>query len=313
MAKDLENKFRNMSFLAVCLVVAQHLSGFPDWVGPITAIAVPWFFFQSGFLFIKVTSSHSSDGVCRGYVALIKRKIKTLLVPYVVWNFVYWFFLLSMAWVCGLFGKNYDGMGWASVSPDIIISTLVTPCLPPTWFLSALFCVFLTAAIPILALRDFRIGCIALLLAVAGLVLVNPSDLWLCRFFRGMMWFVLGCVFARFDLLNFSLKSMVVFVGVCALGAIRVLPGGGVLLALALMPSVKLPSWMINNSFHIYLLHYFFVCVFASKIFGRVEWLSVSLGAVVKMLLILIFSIGVTETLRRILPRLVFKVTFGLR
>ena len=52
-------------------------------------VCVPLFFFISGFLFF-----YNSDFTKETYLAKLKKRIKTLLVPYLIWNFVGFVLLL---------------------------------------------------------------------------------------------------------------------------------------------------------------------------------------------------------------------------
>ena len=116
--------------VAMAAVVCQHLPTLPksvlfDW-------AVPWFFFASGFWY--ATSK-------RPYADQVGRRVRTLLVPYFLWNVIWFPILFCAAWL----GSRYFH------APDNI--TLEIPCLVrclgldptawsalvPTWYLRALF------------------------------------------------------------------------------------------------------------------------------------------------------------------------------
>lgn len=99
MKRELSEKIRVASFVATALVVLRHsytLTAFypsgsePHWLnrfewGTIfwTDVAVPFFFFVSGFFFMR--TRYVADGC---YVAMLRKKCLTLLVPFVIWNLV---------------------------------------------------------------------------------------------------------------------------------------------------------------------------------------------------------------------------------
>lgn len=69
-----------------------------------SAIAVPLFFFISGFLFFYKTTSFTGQTYCQK----LKKRAKTILVPYLFWNLlVILFFFLSQTFLPGLMsGRN---------------------------------------------------------------------------------------------------------------------------------------------------------------------------------------------------------------
>lgn len=223
------------------------------------------------------------------------------------------FFLLGIVLVIRMVGRNYDDMGWASFSPQVFLDVLIVPCLPPTWFLSALFCIFLIAPLLAYGLRDSKIACAVGMLAVCGLFL-GRSDLWEDRCFHGLVWFAIGNLFAQFDLLNFgSVQKKILLSGVCilALSALLVGRGEGLMFCLLMAsPSREWPAWIVGNSFHLYLLHYFFVLIFASTFVSRV---AMSIGFIGRFVCIVGASLIIVQAMRCLLPKSFFKIIFGSR
>lgn len=99
MNADLSQKFRVASLIATIMVVVRHSAniaafypqgGMPLWLSRfesgsvfMTDVAVPFFFFVSGFFFMRC--SYYS---LRKYWEMIKKKVHTLFVPFAVWSIV---------------------------------------------------------------------------------------------------------------------------------------------------------------------------------------------------------------------------------
>ncbi|MCR5361817.1 MAG: acyltransferase [Bacteroidales bacterium] len=97
MKRELSEKIRVASFVATVLVVLRHsytISAFypagnePHWLNRFewgtlfwTDVAVPFFFFVSGYFFMR--HDYVADGT---YFAMLRKKASTLLVPFVIWN-----------------------------------------------------------------------------------------------------------------------------------------------------------------------------------------------------------------------------------
>lgn len=97
MTKELSEKLRIASLIATLMVVLRHSAnwvaffpqgGAPDWLMDTewnvlfwTDVAVPFFFFVSGFLFMRV--EYLKEGK---YFAMLKKKGRALLVPFLIWN-----------------------------------------------------------------------------------------------------------------------------------------------------------------------------------------------------------------------------------
>lgn len=108
----------------------------------IASIAVPLFFFFSGFLFFYKTNFTASE-----YIKKLKKRFKSLLIPYIFWNLV----VLSLVFLSQIFlssmlsGKNdlitdYSYSDWFSVFWNI---TDGMPICYPLWFIRDLMIVVL--------------------------------------------------------------------------------------------------------------------------------------------------------------------------
>ena len=99
MNAQLSKKFRVASLVATLMVVLRHSysvaafyprGGEPSWLGAFewgtlfwTDVAVPFFFFASGFFFMRF--SYVANGT---YLAMLRKKAVTLLIPFIIWNLV---------------------------------------------------------------------------------------------------------------------------------------------------------------------------------------------------------------------------------
>ena len=107
MTKGLSSKIKLISLICTIMVVYRHAHTYEAFEGDaswkpygliahgityVTSIAVPYFFLISGFFFFK--QSYYTDG---NYWAMLKKKARTLLVPFLIWNLLAFIPL----WLCG--------------------------------------------------------------------------------------------------------------------------------------------------------------------------------------------------------------------
>lgn len=104
----LSNKIKVGMFLCTIMVLYRHsvnyLAFFNSWtgvginkivqgtIGYMTEIAVPFFYMVSGFFFFKYTYYEKNN-----FIIMIKKKCKTLLLPFIIWNIIGALFLLTYA------------------------------------------------------------------------------------------------------------------------------------------------------------------------------------------------------------------------
>ena len=146
MEKALSNKISVVSLLCTFLVVWRHstnmvafyggYTGVPEWLSytewsfsRLTDIAVPMFFIISGYFFFR-----TDYGNLDSYGKMIIKKLRSLLIPFIIWNVIGFFILLgchviSMPASFPEFAKslllsNYNGALWY-VRNLIIMMTLV--------------------------------------------------------------------------------------------------------------------------------------------------------------------------------------------
>ena len=291
----LSDKMRNMAMFCAFLVVVIHCrpqfeTGTIAWwvkqfaEGGICRVAVPWFFAASGFL---------TMAKWRGYGLLISRRLRTLMIPFVVWIVLFWMFLFSMSSLEHL-SVNRQMLAyftdWRLFCSKFGFWYRDCPVLSPLWYVRCLFC--LTLAFPILKWGVTRLGRIWLVMMFG--MYIFRTDLF-CEDIRetaslgplaveGLFYYSLGIWFAmrggipNARSLTFSVLSL--SVGLCMAGILAVLSANGwpensVVRSLVhsgikftevpfmlvgvwgLMTARRLPTWLVSSSFAIYLIHKF--------------------------------------------------------
>ncbi len=136
------------------------------------SVAVPLFFFISGFLFFYYTEGFNMDI----YKCKIEKRISTLLIPYIVWNI---FFGVPSV-IKNVLSGNFKGILdlligiWVEPGqiPNITLGTMTTPIDSPLWFLRDLF--------------------VTMLLAPVIYRIVKRKRIFVCVIAMLLFWFILG-------------------------------------------------------------------------------------------------------------------------
>lgn len=162
---SVSNKIANMSFICACMVVAIHLSydqslcggllfealfrGFPR-------AAVPFFFIASGFFLFGKLAENKDEG---GYLLEVKKRVRSLLLPYLLWSVVWFVFLVILIVVCNY--RKGDGLwatgpkGWENLQ-WLGLDFSSPPALGPLWYIRTLMIFVLIS--PVLMRIVIRIG-----------------------------------------------------------------------------------------------------------------------------------------------------------
>ncbi len=148
----------------------------------IARIAVPLFFVCSGFLFFYKTSDFSFNT----YLNKLKKRIKSLLIPYLIWNtlFIVAFNIISGGFVIG------EGFGWKDWLRVFGGNCFHHPSNYPLWFIGDLMWVILFTPIIYWLTKRLRIF-FPLILGV--LWLINSNICWKTEAF---FFFCLGAFFS---------------------------------------------------------------------------------------------------------------------
>lgn len=158
--------------------------------------AVPIFFIISGFLFFYGIDTFSS----KTYFAKIKKRIKTLLVPYLIWNIIYWIEpIMSMILKGGEIKILWllESL-WILPNQETLINSmsLTTPADPPLWFVRDLMVCMLVSPLFYWIIKIKKLG-ILLLFSLLIIWVFSPYQypfpgLSICSLF----FFFIGCFIA---------------------------------------------------------------------------------------------------------------------
>lgn len=195
--KEISNRFANMAIVCAFLVVIIHCrpvfeQGTVAWwmkqmlENGVCLMAVPFFFLASGFFL----AGHLGE---QGwYKSALMTRIRTLLVPYLIWCTLFVIFLLCR-------GESGDLLTLKGFCRAYGANPLWFPCLSPLWYVRGLFVLVLLS--PLLK-RVVSLGWPALLclFVVYGLICPGPSgEGWLYELTRcgvlplaGVFYFTLG-------------------------------------------------------------------------------------------------------------------------
>lgn len=157
------------SGLSVQVYISQVLS----------RVAVPLYFFFSGYLLSINYNSLSA------YSIKIKKRIKTLLIPYVLWNALYAIFLVLLY----KFGHITSFLDSETSFISKLSLIFVAPAISPLWFLRDLMLFQLVSILLFYVPRKFRVVLVCLLLLIWGFYFHFPNTIISVE---GALFFVLG-------------------------------------------------------------------------------------------------------------------------
>lgn len=286
----------------------------------IAGIAMSYFFTTTGFLLFHKFDMHD-------YVSKIKRRVYSLLIPYLLWQLIYCFrpLLSGNVDIKHLFNTTFLMEMW--------------PPNGPQWYLYAVFILALASPVFYFFLKDSRTGAVmCFLMVVLAFKLSTVTNPVFHPFTKyGYMGNILNYLPSYFFGLYFGLhesrqtkeKSLTYcllilcgsFVVDCIWGGfssrivIRLLP----ILMLYLWPVTEKPSnlKLINLSFLIYSLHNYVDSNFTDKIRKLLLIITPSafienfMGRVLSLVLILLLSFIVWIALSMICPKLLELLTGG--
>lgn len=132
-------------------------------------IAVPMFFLISGYFFFYKTSVN--DWSIAVYGNLLYKRIRTLLLPYILWNTIYWG-LVYLKNVCSLSLYPYEQTMLSSSWYSLFIDG---PVVYPLWYLRDLIAMCLISPIIFIVLRYLRI--VGVLILFIGYVMEVESGI----------------------------------------------------------------------------------------------------------------------------------------
>ncbi len=206
--KDLSDKIRVTSLIATIFVLYRHslnyLAFFGTWTGfginkivqdsvlIFTQVAVPYFFIISGFFFCK--KQYNTYG---RYKTLLYNKIKTLFVPFILWNL----FCLVI-----LFIVNNQALNNISSISSFIYNLLLSKWNGPLWYVRDLF--VLMMLVPIYQWIIYsKYVLIRVLPLLVMFFLWNPVDSSFMST-EAIFFFYIGCLISSDDdILKYRIKK----------------------------------------------------------------------------------------------------------
>ena len=334
--RELSEKIPVLSFLATCGIVLYHCDSPANelaanaadlWLnqqlarifdGPIITLCLCWFFWLTGFLLFRGLS-FSVLG------KKLARRVRTLLVPYVLWQLLY------------LVKSILQGNVWTPGTAFAHIFLLrVWPPLQPFWYVYAVFLLSLLSPLLLALLRGEKSGWLAiaalmLLLYAFGsrLNIQNGHLHYILNIERYVPCYLIGAYFGRFYRDEAREKSLPYAIGFLLLGAaldpcierflifmtLSVLP----LMLLFYMP---LPDWTKNRglyraSFLIYATHESLISLSRGPIqsalyaLGGSAALTNLLGRLLCLALVVAFNHGLRLLMARFTPKTLGLLTGG--
>ncbi len=186
MNKELSNKITHMSFFAIILVVLLHAYCSEEKFGidnsmsfiiqeflgrGIVKIAVPTFFFISGFLFF-----HNFSGTLSDIKVKFRRRVDSLLFPYMFWCGA-WFILIFLLQLLPISQDYFSSPFYQMSLADNFWNAFFQPFNYPFWFLRELMIYILLT--PLLYLILNRIPIVFLLFIFSiSLVKFSMISIW---------------------------------------------------------------------------------------------------------------------------------------
>lgn len=288
LSSDISGSMANMSFLCAILIVLYHVPfcqhaggayGEFTWLLRSIAcpIAVPWFFFASGFF---LAGHMHEDGWWRN---ACRKRLKTILVPYLFWNVIWFVYKILLG-----------GIPFREVTTSIApylnavgLNVFDFPVFGAFWFLRMLLLLILVSPALVFLMRGGRLICflaISALFSAYALFSVYTSELsieWQRLFsfgcsLRGIFYFTIGLgtrEYLNLDKVKFLRKYAVMIVFAGAIMGVRFSAEHSALAVLfslcgtlfmvfgvvAMMPKSVSKFWPTEYAFPLYVTHVFVV------------------------------------------------------
>jgi peptidoglycan/LPS O-acetylase OafA/YrhL len=312
------------------------------WRDGITLIAVPFFFVCSGYFVARHLDSRAE------WLLAVRKRIRTLVVPFFIWSFVA---VVAMPFLINMAGdlagsRPFGTTLWSSFRGRDWLAEFGAcwgcPLLVPIWYVRNLFFLVLTAPVLMFLLR--KLGKTWLVVSFGASLLywflpANDFKMFLLRFYSvlGVFYFSLGIYLhengvtgvARLNPIGGGGKMLVAGV-VVSLWMIKLAFAAAgyealqhafesisipfvLLLVWRLVPARRLPCWIANMSFPIYVLHYI-VIRWLNGVVNQVSVFSAypQICAILRLLIAVFASLVIAHLLRRFPPRFA-RIAFGDR
>ena len=347
MSAETSSKIRNLGFVCAIIVVFAHSSpgyrstpvGSLAWwlysLADVKEIAVPFFFMVSGYLL----AGHV--GELGWYRAAASKRLKTLLLPFVLWCLLWIAYLFCSVVVSNAFGSLPLSTGlrpWMGGSEYLGLNPVQHPLLGPLWYVRALL--FFVAASPVLLLllekwKWFFLASAFLVGAFRpGYVQCVGNLSYTFVYFLGfgrLFYFLVG-MSLRLGWLKIPSGAVMKALGCCSIGlviacnalAMTTLLEKDVLIRFFLEISIfplmfvawlavsrrQWSRWLTSMSFPVYVLHWFVLDLHARFFFRYGE----TFGQVLFQFgFTVLVTMGIVAVIKRFFPQKVHETLFGGR
>lgn len=309
---EMSARFANLAVISALMVIVLHAGAncerlssgwwFVTLSKAVAKMAVPVFFLMSGAF---LAGHFEENGWWKNETL---KRIRTLLVPFWVWNFLWWAYLVVMGIVSDAssgapvgsdFGWQFSSrVFWGIVGLNILSS----PFYSVTWFLRTLFVFVLISPVVLSLMRKCPIVTLVGFFIADCLVRGGVADCGFLRFFiatEGLVWFTLGIGWrigaVPIPKIGNGMKTLLwagwvlALLGHIAFAVLEVrlpfswlsliIPLSMVLLFLY-VPTRRFPGWLVSSALPCYLLHMFFLSVFRIVITTSRNYALVVIGEV---------------------------------
>lgn len=338
--RDISAKIKTLGFFMTCAMVCYHCAGFDDVyaIGPLDASInslIEYFFYQMGFVvmshFFTVTGYLLfKDFKITDYPAKIKRRIFSLLIPYILWQ--------CIIAVIDIMQKQY-----VFSLADFLRRTFCLEMWPldgALWYVYAIFLLALASPILLFLFRNKYSGWLVTLMLIIALQgkskITNPyvcailSHGYVGNILYYLPCYLIGCYCGRFSEENTKSEALT-----CILSAVftafvfnGVFPGFFNQITMGLMPLMGLyvlpvvPALqnkkIYDLSFLIYAIHQPLIKdtshIFRSGFFMEIP-IPVSIRSVLVRVNVLVLDIGIAflihAVMKRFSPKLLGAITGG--
>lgn len=328
MNKALSKTFDFLRFPLAILVVYLHIDAMPlikvldfDWfsgdgsslyyvisilIVKIASLAVPCFFVMSGYLLFHNIETLSFDI----YISKIRKRIKTLVVPYIIWNILAVIYLYIT--------QNIEPKTWQSV--------FLAPANFPLWFMRDL--IVMIFLFPLFYWVIKLLGGYAIFI-LGALYLGNIIfHVGIC-YFSSIFFFAVGCYWGNKQILPIRAKSLSIYllVYLACLGIDFILYGSklgqywnrlylivGVFIVFSvcynimLKQTIKIIPFLSSASFFIYLAHKLGFTYISKIIFTFLppDYYVRTLQFLIAPCITVILCLGVYYLIKKNIPKLLF-------
>lgn len=350
----LNSKIRNMSIVCALMVVVMHcrpqleMGTFAWWIKQfmeyeVTYIAVPFFFLLSGFLLAGKYGSGVSF-LDNTHKREIRKRIKSLLVPYFVWMITWFVFTRSISCISAML----HGVDVGNPIPTSIGGWLYAFGLCPfgltnltvLWYVRDLMVLVLISPLLFGCLRKFGFHSLILIFGFYSFLFPWPERVFKAGGYVdglfwngvfslvGIFWFVLGMAIrdeiVRFERRKFYRYAALMFaILFIAMRAICVYYGNQLYKVFGflsvpftmyfvwdIMPSKQWVSWLCTNAFPVYLIHKFVLTIISIVMsFWTLPMLA---GYFLRAAMASVLSVIIAVGMRKWTPR-ISSVAFGGR